>query len=69
MPMASLSTTGPASAGGKHRMTKQLTRVEPRANFLPNRIASEWNKLPEDIVSAVTVNQFKNRLDNFRSQA
>ena len=69
-PMASISANGPASGirGGNHRIAKQLTKVESRANFLPNRIANEWNKLPAEIVNSKTVNQFKNRLDKFTSQ-
>ena len=69
-PMASISANGPASGirGGKHRIAKQLTKVESRANFLPNRIADEWNKLPTETVNSKTVNQFKNRLDKFMCQ-
>ncbi|KAF2358172.1 hypothetical protein FHG87_011066, partial [Trinorchestia longiramus] len=34
-------------------------------NFFPDKIAATWNQLPENIVSAGTVNTFKNRLDKF----
>ncbi|KAF2346461.1 hypothetical protein FHG87_022783 [Trinorchestia longiramus] len=34
-------------------------------NFFPGKIAATWNQLPENIVSAGTVNTFKNRLDKF----
>ncbi|KAF2349999.1 hypothetical protein FHG87_019244 [Trinorchestia longiramus] len=34
-------------------------------NFFPVKIAATWNQLPENIVSAGTVNTFKNRLDKF----
>ncbi|KAF2344476.1 hypothetical protein FHG87_024768 [Trinorchestia longiramus] len=34
-------------------------------NFFPVKIAATWNQLPENIVSAATVNTFKNRLDKF----
>ncbi|KAF2355463.1 hypothetical protein FHG87_013781 [Trinorchestia longiramus] len=34
-------------------------------NFFPVKIAATWNQLPENIVSAGTVNQVKNRLDKF----
>jgi len=30
-----------------------------------NRITNVWNSLPEDIVTAASVNSFKNRLDKF----
>ena len=29
------------------------------------RVVQEWNKLPQDVVEATSVNQFKNRLDKF----
>ncbi|KAF2345656.1 hypothetical protein FHG87_023588 [Trinorchestia longiramus] len=34
-------------------------------NFFPFKIAATWNQLPENIVSAGTVNTFKNRLDKY----
>ncbi|KAF2347248.1 hypothetical protein FHG87_021997 [Trinorchestia longiramus] len=34
-------------------------------NFFPVKMAATWNQLPENIVSAGTVNTFKNRLDKF----
>ncbi|KAF2346148.1 hypothetical protein FHG87_023096 [Trinorchestia longiramus] len=34
-------------------------------NFFPVKIAATWNQLPENMVSAGTVNTFKNRLDEF----
>ncbi|KAF2353608.1 hypothetical protein FHG87_015638 [Trinorchestia longiramus] len=34
-------------------------------NFYPVKIAATWNQLPENKVSAGTVNTFNNRLDKF----
>ena len=34
--------------------------------FLCRRVVSFWNKLPIDVKNSKTINQFKNRLDNFR---
>ena len=44
-----------------------------RANFFPNRVANQWNKLSEDTTMANNINTFKNRLDlemkgNYSSQ-
>ncbi|KAF2354697.1 hypothetical protein FHG87_014543 [Trinorchestia longiramus] len=36
-----------------------------QANFFSAKITATWNQLPENIVSAGTVNTFKNRLDKF----
>ena len=30
-----------------------------------NRIVDEWNKLPEKVIAAPSLNAFKNRLDKF----
>ncbi|KAF2358227.1 hypothetical protein FHG87_011016 [Trinorchestia longiramus] len=34
-------------------------------NFFPIKIAATWNQLPENIVSAGTVNTFENRLEKY----
>ena len=34
-----------------------------RYNFLNNRVAAHWNKLPDHIINSKTLNQFKNKLD------
>ena len=67
IPMASLSSDGPARGirGTNHRVTKQLSRIEARDNFLSNRVVNDWNGLPNEIVNSKSVNQFKNRLDEF----
>ena len=40
-----------------------------RKNFFTNRIVNTWNSLPEQIVTAPSVNSFKNRLDkHWRNQ-
>ena len=63
--MASLSSEGPARGvrGTSHRVTKQLSRIEARDNFLSNRVVNDWNGLPNETVGSKSVNQLKNRLD------
>ena len=34
-----------------------------RANFFAIRITNDWNRLPEDVVNAVSLNSFKSKLD------
>jgi hypothetical protein len=70
IPMASLSTDGPARSirGTSHRVTKQLSKIDARDSFLSNRIVNDWNSLPNEIVNSKSVNQFKNRLDEFMKQ-
>jgi hypothetical protein len=40
---------------------RHLTNI--RANFFTNRVITPWNNLPEEVVTAPSVNSFKNRLD------
>ena len=32
-----------------------------------NRVIKYWNRLPQDVKSSTSVNNFKNNLDNFRN--
>ena len=57
-------------AGRRNRgHSKQLyiTRSEKeiRSNFFTQRVAPLWNSLTEEVVTAPTINCFKNRLDDF----
>ena len=40
-------------------------RLDLRRNFFPIRTVEEWNKLPEKVVMAQSLNAFKNALDKF----
>ena len=62
----SLYATGPASStrGHKQRLRGQLTKDCPaRTNYFTNRIVNSWNDLPSEVISAQSVNAFKNRYD------
>ena len=63
--MHSINSTGPTNSirGSSHRLTRQFTNIVQRENFFANRIVPVWNKLPKEEVSAVTVNDFKNKYD------
>jgi len=67
---SSLSQSGPARGirGHARRLSGQSsTKCLQRANTFTNRVVNEWNALPAEVTDAVSVNQFKNRYDNFRS--
>ena len=49
--------------GHSKKLQKKRGENKVRQNFFPNRIVDEWNKLPEQIVSARNINQFKNLYD------
>jgi hypothetical protein len=51
------------SRGHTRKLYKSKFGSELRRNTFSCRVVDDWNSLPEDIVMANTVNQFKNRLD------
>ena len=55
-------------AGGRTRghslkLEKRFSRLDVRKFSFANRVVGLWNSLPEEVVSACSVNAFKNRLD------
>jgi ribonuclease P/MRP protein subunit RPP40 len=42
-----------------------LIRCQPRFNFFTNRVAKNWNMLPDEVTSAPDVNNFKGRIDQW----
>lgn len=51
--------------GHDYKLGKENFRTSQRQSFLSNRVFDSWNRLPQSVVSASTVNAFKNRLDRF----
>jgi len=43
----------------------QQASLDVREFFFSQRVVKEWNLLPQDVVDATSMNQFKNRLDKF----
>ena len=43
---------------------KRRSRLQVRANFFSNRVVNQWNGLSKDVVSATSVNEFKNKYDS-----
>ena len=49
--------------GNSCKLMKNRQVKRTRINYLTNRVVSDWNALPENVIQADTINQFKNRLD------
>ena len=44
------------------KIQKKRGDINARTYFIPNRMVEDWNNLPEQIVSAKNINQFKKLL-------
>ena len=47
------------------KIYKQRSRVDLRKYFFSQRVVDTWNRLPQEIVDAESVNSFKARVDKF----
>ena len=47
------------------RIFKRRSNTVLRRRFFSNRIVDNWNSLPEQVVDATSVNNFKDRYDKF----
>ena len=56
---------GVKTRGHQQKLEAQFSKLDSRKHFFTNRIVDEWNKLDRDVVSAKSVNEFKNRLDSY----
>ena len=54
---------GPETRGHDLKLAKNHTRLQVRSKYFSERIVSTWNNLPESVVTAPSLNCFKNRLD------
>ena len=51
--------------GNRYKLFPTHVNFILRKHFFTNRIISEWNSLSDQVVSAYTINSFKNKLDSF----
>ena len=49
--------------GHMYKINKQFTNKSKYNFFFSNRIVNKWNSLPQYVVSAKTINDFKNKFD------
>ena len=53
--------------GHKYKLVKNRSKCTIRQNYFSQRIVNNWNKLPQSVVEADSVNSFKNRYDKYIS--
>ena len=51
--------------GHSEKLHTKRAKLDVRSSFFSQRIVSDWNSLPEDVVSSTSLNAFKSRLDRF----
>ena len=54
---------GTRTRGHHLKLKKLVAKSAIRKNFFSVRVVDLWNSLPQEVVSAVSLNSFKNRLD------
>ena len=61
IPLENRSTV--ITRGHPYKLVKERVRLDQRANYLFNRMAEAWNRLPAEVVMATSVNAFKGKFD------
>ena len=54
--------------GHQQRMAKDKATKMARINAFSQRVINDWNNLPEEVIKAESLNEFKNRLDDVWSK-
>jgi len=54
-----------ALRGHDHKLLKRHCRSHVRSSFFSYRVVTSWNNLPNEVVSAPSLNSFKGRLDKY----
>ena len=49
--------------GHMYKIHKQFTNKTKYKNFFTNRIVTRWNSLPQTVINANSINEFKNKID------
>ena len=62
-------THGTTTRGHQLKLEKGRSRLDVRKHFFTQRVVNLWNSLPENLVSAPTVNAFKNQIDKLWKDA
>ena len=49
--------------GHEMKLVKERSRLDTRKFFFSQRVVNGWNRLPDDVVNAESINGFKNAYD------
>ena len=56
-----------ARVGRRGQLRREIVTNKQRHNFYTNGVVNTWNSLPDDVIEAKTVNDFKNKLDKLKT--
>ena len=51
--------------GNSMKLFKKRVRLDAAKFSFGNRVCNDWNQLPDEVVTAPSINIFKNRLDGY----
>ena len=58
-------STEERTRGNSLKLAKKYARLDVRKHFFSNRVIDIWNSLPDEVVTAPSINSFKMTLDKF----
>ena len=58
------TTQDQRTRGHRYKIYKQRCSTKLRSNFFSSRVVDSWNSLTDEVVEAVNINTFKNRLNS-----
>ena len=53
------------SRGNKHKIYKNPVCLDMKRYSFSNRVVNDWNQLPDSIMAAVDLSNFKSKLHNY----
>ena len=60
--------SGDRTRSNRFKLDKFRFRRELGRNWFGNRVVDEWNRLPDQIINARSLNSFKNKIDQYMSE-
>ena len=63
--LLTLTSTDLPTRNNNFKLFKPRVATKKYQNFFTNRVINWWNRLPSEIVNAVSINSFKNCIDDF----